>query len=152
IDLTVLPLPVEDLQDDGRYDLAFSVNVMEHVADIAVALRKVTRALKPHAAYVFTCPNYRFPYEPHFGFPIVGSKAFTGWVFRRAIHRSKRMADPVGVWQSLNWISVGRIERTCAELADVEVRFDRSFIAKSICRVTRDSQFASRRAGWMRAL
>lgn len=151
IAFTVLPLGVEQLDEPSTYDFAFSINVMEHVADVASALTNVTRALRPGASYAFLCPNYWFPYEPHFGIPIVGSKRLTERLFGRAIRHSRRVPDPEGMWASLNWISVGMIDRTCRSLG-VEWRYDRSVVARSFERVMRDPEFASRRAGWMRAL
>lgn len=149
---TVLPLPVEELQEAQRYDLAFSLNVMEHVGSVPVALQNVVAALKPGAAYAFFCPNYRFPYEPHFGIPIVGSKRMTERLFHKAIHGSSRVPDPEGLWRSLNWITVGLIDRVCRQLPSVDWRYDRSAVTRALERVTTDPQFASRRSGWMRTL
>ena len=42
---------------------------MEHVDDVPLVLRRVMSALRPGAAYRFVCPNYRFPFEPHFDIP-----------------------------------------------------------------------------------
>lgn len=145
----VLDARAEDLQERDQYDLAFSINVMEHVGDVAATLRSVTRALKPGASYAFTCPNYRFPYEQHFALPILGSKRFTERVFGRAIRGSRRMPDPLGVWRSLNWIHVGMIDRCCAQLGDVDWRYDRAFLSRALQRVTHDAEFASRRPGWL---
>jgi len=147
----VLPQGVEVLREEAAYDLAFSINVMEHVDSVEGAIANVTRALRPGASYAFFCPNYRFPYEPHFGIPIVGSKRLTGRLFERAIRHSKRVPDPDGLWRSLNWITVGMIDRICRGLGRVEWHYDRSAIARAFERVTRDPQFASRRAPWMRA-
>jgi SAM-dependent methyltransferase len=147
----VLPLGVEELREQAAYDFAFSINVMEHVGSVAAALANVTRALRPGGSYAFFCPNYRFPYEPHFGIPIVGSKALTERLFGRAIRGSRRVPDPEGLWQSLNWITVGTIDRICSGLRDVEWRYERSVVTRAFERVTRDPEFASRRAPWMRA-
>lgn len=152
IAIGLLPLAVEDLRDQGRYDFAFSINVMEHVGDVEAAIANVTRALKPGACYAFFCPNYRFPYEPHFGIPIVGSKRLTGRLFDRAIRESRRVPDPEGLWRSLNWITVGMIDRICRRLQGLEWRYDRSVLASALERVTRDPEFASRRAPWMRSV
>lgn len=150
--LRVLEVPVEDLQESNQYDFAFSINVMEHLKDVERAVTNVTRALRSGASYAFTCPNYRFPYEPHFGLPIVGSKRLTGWLFSRQIRSSTRVLDSAGLWDSLNWITVGMVDRACRRLPGVEWRYDRSSLPRTLERATRDAEFASRRAGWMLAL
>lgn len=152
IAFTVLPQPVEELREAAAFDFAFSINVMEHVGSVEAAIANVTRALRPGASYAFFCPNYRFPYEPHFGIPILGSKQLTARLFDRAIRRSRRVPDPEGLWRSLNWITVGTIDRVCRGLEGLEWRFDRSVLPRALERVTRDPEFASRRAPWMRVL
>ena len=148
----VLAVPAEELADSERYDLAYSINVMEHVQDVAATVRNVVRALKPAGSYVFICPNYRFPYEPHFGIPIVGSKALTERLFGRWIRRSRRVLDAEGTWKSLNWITVGTVEAVCRRLGGVRCTYDTGALSQALERVTRDAEFASRRAAWMRAL
>lgn len=152
IEFTVLPIAVEQLDEASSYDLAFSINVMEHVADVGSALRTVTRALKPDAVYAFICANYTFPYEPHFGIPIIGSKRLTGLLFGRVIRNSSRVMDPVGTWESLNWISASLVNRTCRQLSGVQCRFDRSTLARTLERATRDVEFARRQPRWLVAL
>jgi SAM-dependent methyltransferase len=152
IAFTTLRLSVEELRGQAIYDFAFSVNVMEHVGDVEAAIANVTRALKQGASYAFFCPNYRFPYEPHFGIPIVGSKRLTARLFDRVIRSNPRVPDPEGVWQSLNWISVGMIDRICRRLEGLEWHYDRSVFTRALERITHDPRFASRRAPWMRGL
>lgn len=147
---TVLPIPVEDLLEREHFDLAFSLNVMEHVGNVTEAIAHVVAALKPGAAYSFFCPNYTFPYEPHFGIPIVGSKQLTARLFKRFIQDSRRVQDPLGVWGSLNWISVGIVDRACSRIEGIHWSYDRSAVTRAFQRVTTDPQFASRRAPWMR--
>lgn len=148
----VLPVGVEELAETECYDLAFSLNVMEHVSDVETALLRVTRALKPEASYAFICPNYLFPYEPHFGVPIVGSKTLTGRLFGRWILGSRRVLDPKGTWESLNWISPPVVNRTCRQLPGIRWRYNRNSFSDALERVTWDAEFASRRAGWMRGM
>src|SRR5271169_6838017 len=58
----MLDQPAEMLSERGRFDYAFSVNVMEHVEDVMLTISNVVSSLKPGATYRFTCPNYMFPY------------------------------------------------------------------------------------------
>lgn len=146
----VRTVAIEALRDDARFALAYSVNVMEHVGDVGAALAAVAAALVPGGCYRFTCPNYRFPYEPHFNIPTLFSKRLTERVFGTRIFGNRRMDDPAGVWRSLNWIDVGHVRRACAALGGVTPRFRRSLLVETLARLGRDREFASRRSAWMR--
>lgn len=141
---------VEDLQSKDTFDFAFSVNVMEHVGSVSKALVNVSTALKPAAIYRFTCPNYLFPYEPHFNIPTLFSKDLTERVFSRRIFCSSRVNDSRGVWNSLNWISVPMISRIVKAIPGVRVRFDKTIFSDALDRVVADDHFASRRSMWVR--
>ena len=122
----LLELPAEALDRTAEFDFAFSINVMEHVGDVAPVLRRVWLALRPSAGYRFVCPNYRFPFEPHFGIPTAGGKALTWRIFRRRILASRVVVDPAGTWASLNWITVALVRQICQQEFGVQPRFDRA--------------------------
>lgn len=146
----VQAMAIETLREDARFVLAYSVNVMEHVGDIEAALAAVATALAPGGHYRFTCPNYSFPYEPHFNIPTLFSKRLTERVFGARIFGNQRMDDPEGVWRSLNWISVGRVRGACEALGEVTPHFRRSLLVKMLARLGQDREFAGRRSRWMR--
>jgi SAM-dependent methyltransferase len=148
----VLPIPVEELAEDARFDLAYSINVMEHVGNFALALANVARALRRGCEYRFICANYFFPYEPHFDIPIVFSKALTERVFRRRIYSNTRVGDATGLWNSLNWITVPKVARTVRNLPGVSVSFDRSMLQMVLLRAVSDREFAERRSPFIRGL
>ncbi|MFN3717232.1 MAG: methyltransferase domain-containing protein, partial [Thiobacillus sp.] len=148
----MVAVPVEALHDETRFDLAYSVNVMEHVDDVEAAIAAVVAVLVPGGRYRFTCPNYRFPYEPHFNIPTLFSKRLTERMLGSRIFRNRRMDDPEGVWRSLNWIDVDRVRRACARLEDVVPHFRRGLLVKTLSRLACDPEFANRRAAWMRVL
>jgi len=134
----------EQLESDREFDYAFSINVMEHVDDVALVLQRVWSALRPGACYRFVCPNYAFPYEPHFGIPTLGSKALTARVFRRRILASPIVADPHGTWASLNWISVPSVRRIVRRMLGVEPAFDRDVLRRYARRAVSDAGFQRR--------
>ena len=148
----VLPIPVERLDRPSGFDFAYSINVMEHVGDPALALQAVGRTLRPGAEYRFTCANYLFPYEPHFDIPIVVSKALTEKLFRRRIYGNPRVGDAAGLWRSLNWITVPKVARAAGNLPDVSVSFDRSMLEAVLLRVVSDREFSARRSPFVRGL
>lgn len=142
---------IEDFVSDERFDFAFSINVMEHVGDWRLAITKVAAVLKVGAAYRFICPNYVFPYEPHFNIPIIYSKALTAKLFAKKI-QSSTMDDAAGVWQSLNWICVPTLQHAVAKEPSLTLRFKRDTLVWMLERAVRDAAFAARRSRWMIAL
>jgi SAM-dependent methyltransferase len=139
----------EEFKSGKSFLFAFSVNVMEHVRDPGQVMSRVSAALRPGGAYRFLCPNYLFPYEPHFNIPTFGTKALTWRLLRRRIERNPNVRDPQGLWQSLNWISVPRVKRIARAMDPWEVAFRKRTFVAMIERAVDDGEFASRRAAWM---
>jgi 2-polyprenyl-3-methyl-5-hydroxy-6-metoxy-1,4-benzoquinol methylase len=141
----------EDLEIKDHFDYAFSINVMEHVNEVDTVIANIGTSLRPGAIYHFTCPNYLFPYEPHFNIPTLFSKRLTGKVFNNKILNGSNLLDPDGTWKSLNWITVLRIGNIVRQLPELSVEFDRRFLISTLERIGSDKEFALRRSGWMRA-
>ena len=148
----VLSIPGEALDVRQAYDLAFSVNVMEHVDHVEKVISNVSASLKPGATYRFTCPNYLFPYEPHFGIPTLFSKRLTEKVMKKSIFNDIRMNDAEGLWKSLNWITVPQIRRHMRHVADCSVRFDGALLAATLERVLSDPAFFARHSQVIRTV
>jgi SAM-dependent methyltransferase len=138
-------MPAEDLEFVSEFDYAFSINVMEHVGDVAVVLRHVLAAIRPGGRHRFLCPNYLFPYEPHFNIPTLFSKALTERLLGKYIRSSQSVVDPEGTWASLNWISVSQVRRICCKELGVEPVFDCSVFYRFIQRALHDNDFQRRR-------
>ena len=103
--------PIEICIFDHKFDFVFSINVMEHLQDPYSALIQLVTLLKTNGKYRFFCPNYDFPYEPHFG----------KWLFFRkdnAFLLQKRrttlsiisVEETLGLYKSLNFITLKNIE------------------------------------------
>lgn len=146
---TIAPCKAEDFVSDKRFDFAFSLNVMEHIDLPEEAIARVSDVLKPGASYHFMCPNYVFPYEPHFNMPTVLTKRLTARVMRRRIEDSSRMEDPEGVWRSLNWITVPKVARFARRDPRLTLDFRRGTMVSMLERALMDKEFASRRPDWM---
>ena len=142
----------EELSIKNHFDYAFSINVMEHVSDVNTVIANIGVSLRPAASYRFTCPNYLFPYEPHFNIPTFFSKKITEKILKNKIFRESGLPDPSGTWKSLNWITVWQIAKIVNRLPEFKVVFNRQFLVKTLERIDSDKEFASRRSGWMRAL
>jgi len=148
----VLRQRVEDIDLESQFDFAFSINVMEHVDDIDLTIRRVLEALRGTSAYRFTCPNYLFPYEPHFNILALPSKALTGKLMRRWIDQSTRVYDREGMWASLNWITVPRVRRAVRAIPCARLQFHSEILSDILERVVHDDRFAARRSLWIRRL
>lgn len=148
----VVDLAAEDFTEKNTFDFAFSVNVMEHVNDVPRVMANITDCLVAGASYRFTCPNYLFPYEPHFNIPTLFSKKLTRKVLFRKIFECQTMPDPSGTWESLNWINVLQVRRAAGRLKDVKAAFNRSLLVSTLERVAEDQDFASRRSPAMRGV
>lgn len=146
----IVPVPVEWLDRESEFAFAFSINVMEHVGNVALALKSVGRAIRQECEYRFTCANYLFPYEPHFNIPTLFSKSMTGKLFKQRILSNTRVGDPIGVWNSLNWITVPKVIRATRDLSGLSVSFNRASLEATLLRVVRDPEFSARRSPWVR--
>jgi SAM-dependent methyltransferase len=144
--------PAENLIEIKVFDFAFSVNVMEHVESQEQVINRIFNSLKIGGIYRFTCPNYLFPYEPHFNIPILFNKSLTWFFFKNKILRKKNVPDAIGLWKSLNWISVFSIKKCIPKTGEVKAFFDTKAIVNSFERVLQDQEFASRRSSWVRFL
>lgn len=146
---TIARCGAEEFESDVRYALAFSVNVMEHIDAPDQAVARVSTVLAKGGSYRFLCPNYLFPYEPHFNIPTIGGKAMTGRLMRRRIAGSASVDDPVGLWRSLNWISVPKVRQMARSDASLTAEFRTGTLSWMLERALSDPEFARRRARWM---
>jgi SAM-dependent methyltransferase len=110
LSFNLIKLPIEECKFDQKFDFIFSINVMEHLKDPYSVINQLKENLKPAGKYRFFCPNYSFPYEPH----------FQKWMFRRKNHafylppsRAKSERISVSEWQgvygSLNFITFEKL-------------------------------------------
>jgi SAM-dependent methyltransferase len=135
------PLAADQLnaRQHGRFALIFSVNVLEHMQPLRPNLDALADVLAPGGRMIHTCPNYRVPYEPHVGIPLIPWRpALTRFVARRA------RREPV--WDSLNWITAGDVTQF-ARRHRLELRFLPGQFAAALDRLRHDEAFARRQRG-----
>ena len=66
-DLKIFTTSLEKFQNKEKFDFIFSMNVLEHTNDIEQHIRCGIGLLKDENSLLFIqCPNYTFPFEPHF--------------------------------------------------------------------------------------
>ena len=100
------------------------------------------QAVKPQCCYRFACPNYSFPFEPHFCIPIIVNKRITYNFFRDKINKAP-FDDAKGLWNSLNWLTVRKV-RKLAKFNGYYSSFDRSIVKFYVERALRDKTFCDR--------
>jgi hypothetical protein len=65
--LKVHTITIEKFSTDANFDFIFSMNVLEHADDFKQHIISCMNLLKDEYSLLFVqCPNYTFPFEPHF--------------------------------------------------------------------------------------
>jgi len=117
----VIQSPIEDCEFDHKFDYIFSINVMEHLKNPYPVLLQMVSTLENGGKYRFFCPNYDFPYEPHFGkwLFLRKNKAFY-LQGGRAKSNSMPLEETLGLHRSLNYITLNKISKYC-ELKRIKI-------------------------------
>ena len=102
---------VEKYSSDKKFDLIFSINVFEHVEDQVQYLLKTHKLLNKNGLNVILCPNYDFPYEPHFVIPIIINKKITKFIFNSKIKNFEKKENEHGLWDGLSFLGRKKIEK-----------------------------------------
>jgi SAM-dependent methyltransferase len=140
LNLSVLEIPAGELDParHGTFDLIFSNNVIEHIPDLPEALSAMMSVLRPGRQMVHTTANYWFPYEPHYGIPVL---AWSPRLTRRVF--ASRIAANPGIWDSLNFLTYGDI-RSFARQHGYRVAFDTELLYGALLRLDSDPVFRAR--------
>lgn len=133
-----------------RADFAFAINVLEHVPNVESFITNAMESLRPGGRFRFICPNYAFPYEPHFEIPTLIHKGTTFRAFQRRI-RASTVEEPEATWQELSWPNVWKISRLLTRM-NLRHTFSRSATEMYLHRVTHDRGFSARKGPAVRAL
>jgi 2-polyprenyl-3-methyl-5-hydroxy-6-metoxy-1,4-benzoquinol methylase len=134
----------EDFLIRDRFEFAYSINVMEHVDDIDIVLTNVFNALMPNGQYHFVCPNYGFPFEPHFNSVTFINKRLTELLLQSRLISKSNHQDPSGLWNSLNWIKYSSVKKWAVNKNDVELVFSRRALNLYLARAIEDKDFQLR--------
>lgn len=147
--LSALPLAAADLQParHGVFELIYSVNVLEHIADLDGALAGFMRVLAGDGAMVHLCPNYVVPYEPHLGVPLVPLRP----ALTRHVLPFVRNARNVELWDGLTFVTAGRMERL-ARAHGLSIAFEPGLMARYARRLGTDPIFRARQPAALGAL
>lgn len=144
IEYTFITATGEEYSNVDFFDFAYSINVMEHVADITKVLDNVLASLKVGGIYQFLCPNYDFPFEPHFSLPTLVHKGLTDRVIRKKALKASKVSDAEGLWSSLNWITQRKVKKWAKGKDNVSVVFSNRALQMYISRAQNDPIFVQR--------
>lgn len=126
-----------------KFDLIFLVNVFEHLPDWRNFLEFVKVSLNDGGKCVILCPNYSFPYESHFGIPIVINKSVTYVVFGGFIDNFETNNSASGLWSSPNFVKLRDVKRVSERLG-FGVKINNKIINDLIDRLSYDEEFFKR--------
>ena len=110
ISLTFYNILVENFEIKERFNYAFAINVLEHVRDPALVITHVMSL--PVNQFRIYCPNYDFPYEPHFG-KFLWRRKNKAFFLPLQNATNSLLFDPVGLYKSLNFITFANIRKIC---------------------------------------
>lgn len=138
-----LPLSAEAAPSLGcRFALIFSYNVLEHLRDLPGALTAIAKCLLPGGVMRHGCPNYRVPYEPHFGLPLPP-------LFPRALGLLIPSLQGDELWRGLNFVAAPDLQRWAGRQG-LRVRFDRGHIDQTFQRLEAEPSFREKHPGLFR--
>ena len=140
---------IEQFKEPERFDYIFSINVFEHVHNVEQALANAYLSLKHRGVLRIYCPNYHFPYEPHFNIPTLINKKLTECVFGTFIQTSSRMPQPRETWDGLNWINVTKVGKCLHARFGNSPKFNPHATYRIFVRAIDDAQFSGRRSTWI---
>jgi len=147
------PFGVTPVLPNDRARLVFGISVLEHVNPLEPLLAAAYEAIETGGTALFTFPNYRWPYEPHFNMATLWSKSLTYRVFAKKISEHKPLANSYAsqeLWDDLSWPVPSKI-RSAMKSNDISYEFSRSAFRLYVNRL-RDSAFVERKGSTFRLL
>ena len=109
--LTIFHDDFEKFNPKEGFDLIFSFNVFEHLVDQISYINKTYDFLNENGKSIILCPNYDFPYEPHFVIPIIINKKITKFLFNSKIKNFEKKENEHGLWDGLSFLGRKKIEK-----------------------------------------
>lgn len=147
------PFGVTPVLPNERVRLVFGISVLEHVSPLEPLLTAAYAAIEPGGTALFTFPNYRWPYEPHFNIATLWSKSMTYRVRAKKISDHKPLAnsyDSQELWDNLSWPVPSRI-RSAMKSNEIPHEFSRRAFHLYVNRL-RDAEFVERKGSAFRFL
>ncbi len=138
-------LNFENFKTHKKYDIIYSVNVFEHLANWKLYLEKAKEWLKPDGIIIILCPNYSFPYESHFKIPILLNKRLTFNLYKNKILNYEKKHNLSGLWHSLNFIKMRDLKKYCYN-NEMSFKYCNDIFYSIIERLDDDEEFKRRQS------
>jgi 2-polyprenyl-3-methyl-5-hydroxy-6-metoxy-1,4-benzoquinol methylase len=146
IELKLVRSTAEQLNLPGRFDVAFTINALEHMRDPLLTIDNMYKSLKPGGVVLVHCPNYTIPFEVHFNiFLVTRSKPINEWLYRSKISRYPK------VWDELNFVRYVDVRRHLVDRG-ANFAFEGSVMHDLMARLLNDPIFAERMPAIVRAV
>jgi len=128
----------EQLDVRSRFDVAFTINALEHMRDPLLAIDNMVASLRSGGVLLAHCPNYTVPFDSHFNVLLLTrSKPINEWLYRSKIARHP------SVWKELNLIRYIDVRRHL-DARGLTGTFNTSAMRDSVARLLDDPLFAQR--------
>jgi 2-polyprenyl-3-methyl-5-hydroxy-6-metoxy-1,4-benzoquinol methylase len=135
---------IEDSQFPNKFDFIFSINVMEHLKNPYSVVVHLMKYLNYSGKIRFFCPNYDFPYEPHFQKWLVtrSNKAFY-LPISRAQSKLLDASEWASVHGSLNFLTLSKLDKFFAH-ANIKYECNKNALQNLLLRGITDAQLRNR--------
>lgn len=145
--LSIIKKKISNFSEHQNFDLIFSFNVFEHIKNQEEYLQTTNKLLNKDGKNLIMCPNYDFPYEPHFVIPIIINKKFTKFFFKNKINNHEKKTNEIGLWEGLNLNGRNKINNYL-EKNHFDFRYDFSIKDRFFERLNNDeSKYFHKRQG-----
>jgi SAM-dependent methyltransferase len=141
--LEVVNKSLDSFSTNEKFDFIFSINVFEHVTDQFRYIDKTLDLLNKNGKNIIICPNYDFPYEPHFVLPIIINKKITHFLFKSIIKKHEIKTKEFGLWSELNLTGKKIIEKYLRK-NNINYNLDYSIKERMLNRASVDKIFKKR--------
>jgi SAM-dependent methyltransferase len=121
----------------GKFDLIYSVNVIEHLLpeNIQLSFSKFKNVLTEEGMMQHHCPNYMIPFDPHYGLLLIP-------MFPHVTAKIKGIAKE-GLWRSINFITLPKVKKVASAIG-MEVSFQHKGMKDTFVRLEEDKEFGER--------
>ncbi len=128
------------------FDYIFCANVVEHVTNLPRFFDAILPLKSQKGTFRFVCPNYTFPYEPHFGFITLFSKKLTYIFYKRRIQKLAVQTDEdlIEFYKDLSFPTNRKLNRILKKNG-FEIEYKTNATKKYILRTLDDEYFAKRK-------
>ena len=131
------------MKREQKFDYIFCANVVEHVSELKFFFDAVLPRLKDGGTFRFICPNYLFPYEPHFGFISTPSKRLTRLMQGNKIRHS-HIENPEDFYNDLSFPNIFKLNKILGQY-EIYAKYRNTATLEYLDRAVKDEYFILRK-------